>query len=580
MPSGWALAMLAARLFAADPAGTGLCLAAAPGPQRDRWLDALRQMLPPGTAPRKLPPGIADDRLLGGLDLAATLAAGRPIAERGLLADVEGGVLIVPSAERISPALAARIGAAHDGGRRFGLLLLDEGAGEDERPPAALMERIALRVDLAGIALRETQTATGGGPGAICAPGRVHADEEAVAALCHAAAALGIGSARAPLLALRVARIAAALGHRHEVDAADLALAGALVLAWRARIAPSAPPDADDAPPDEPPAEPRAEDAEGPTETAPLSDIVLEAARAAIPGQLLAAIAAEGMAGARQAGPPGHAGAPRKGGDRGRRIGVLQGLPRGGRRLDLIATLRAAAPWQRLRKAGHGNLAGPDNRNPPGRLAIRARDFRLRRHAERRQTLTVFAVDASGSQALHRMSEAKGAVERLLAECYIRRDEVALIAFRAARAEIILPPTRALARARRCLASLPAGGGTPLAIGIDAAAALALAARRRGRDALIVLLTDGRANLDRQGKPGRARAAQDASVSAMALARAGLASLLIDTGARPEAMAAALASAMNARYLALPRADAGAISALARQAGMGHAGIGGRRHGR
>ena len=100
---------------------------------------------------------------------------------------------------------------------------------------------------------------------------------------------------------------------------------------------------------------------------------------------------------------------------------------------------------------------------------MRRDDFRMTRFQQRTRTTTIFVVDASGSSALNRLAEAKGAVELLLADCYVRRDQVALLAFRGKEAELLLPPTRSLVRAKRSLAGLPGGGGTPLAAGIDAA---------------------------------------------------------------------------------------------------------------
>ena len=75
-------------------------------------------------------------------------------------------------------------------------------------------------------------------------------------------------------------------------------------------------------------------------------------------------------------------------------------------------------------------------------------DFRVTHFSQRSETATLFVIDASGSSALHRLAEIKGAVEVLLAECYVRRDQVAVITFRGKRAELLLPPTRSLVRHR------------------------------------------------------------------------------------------------------------------------------------
>jgi magnesium chelatase subunit D len=172
----------------------------------------------------------------------------------------------------------------------------------------------------------------------------------------------------------------------------------------------------------------------------------------------------------------------------------------------------------------------------------------------------IFVVDASGSAALHRLAEAKGAVELMLADCYVRRDQVALIAFRGSSAELLLPPTRSLSRAKRCLAALPGGGGTPLAAGVEAATALAELVRRRGETPMLVMLTDGRANIARDGSPGRPAAERDALVAAKQLAARGVATLLIDSAPTPHPAAQKLALELRARYLALPHADARMLS--------------------
>jgi magnesium chelatase subunit D len=187
-------------------------------------------------------------------------------------------------------------------------------------------------------------------------------------------------------------------------------------------------------------------------------------------------------------------------------------------------------------------------------------DYRIVRYRQRTGSTTVFAVDASGSQALHRLAEAKGAVELLLADCYVRRDEVALIAFRGVAAEVMLPPTRSLTRAKRSLQALPGGGATPLAAGIVAAGVLADAERRRGRKPAIVLVTDGRGNIALSGEQGRPAAEADALAAARRIRAEAHNAILIDTSPRASDTAKRLADEMGARYLALPHADAGRLS--------------------
>jgi magnesium chelatase subunit D len=233
-------------------------------------------------------------------------------------------------------------------------------------------------------------------------------------------------------------------------------------------------------------------------------------------------------------------------------------------RLALVATLRAAAPWRKLRE---GATPLGDSR----RVIVKPEDFRITRHRQKRGATTIFVVDASGSLAMTRLAEVKGAIEMLLADCYVRRDHVALIAFRGRVGELLLPPTRSTARARRELSSLPGGGGTPIAAGLDAALDVADQSRRRGQTPLIVILTDGRANIGRDGEPGRPKAMQDALDSARRIRAAHVAALAIDTAqvgapGRDEAPTRALAEAMTARYIRLPRADAAEINAAVRGA--------------
>ncbi|NKC33803.1 AAA domain-containing protein, partial [Roseomonas sp. BU-1] len=212
---------LAALLLAVDPAGLGgAVLRGPPGPGRDAWLARLRTALPADVPWRRLPPGIPDSRLLGGLDLAATLASGRRVAERGVLAAADGGVVVAAMAERMERSLAAKLCAALDDGTvsvqrdgfgqthlaRFALLALDEGAAAEEAAPAALADRLAFHLD-------PDFAPEGAMPDAAAARARlagVAVPPALAEALCGAALAFGIASLRAPLLALRAARAAAA----------------------------------------------------------------------------------------------------------------------------------------------------------------------------------------------------------------------------------------------------------------------------------------------------------------------------------------------------------------------------------
>jgi len=564
----WYDASWAAALFAVDPVGTGVVLRALAGPVRARWLALLRSLLPAGPL-RTIPLNVPDSQLLGGLDLAATLQAGRPVAERGILAEADGGVVLLAMAERLPLGTAARIAAVIDQGdvvvardgpvrrhaARIGVIAIDEGMAEDERAPAGLRDRLAFHVDLADIGARVIDgplPSTAQVSAARLLLPRIRADGDVLDGLCQTAAALGITSVRAPLSALRAACAAAALARRDTVLDADAALACRLVLAPRATMLPIAEPQPADAPPAPEPSEPPEGAETQPVPDGALQDMLVQAAKAAIPAGLLAQLTAGGSPRSRAL-TAGAAGALQNAGWRGRPVGTRPGDPRGGARLDLIATLRAAAPWQRLRQ-----------REQTGRVEIRRDDFRVTRTKQRAETTTIFVVDASGSQAFNRLAEAKGAVELLLADCYVRRDRVAVLAFRGTAAQVLLPPTRSLVRAKRSLAGLPGGGGTPLAAGIDAGFMMADGIRRRGGTPTLVLLTDGRANVAQDGKGGRARADADAMAAARQVRAARLTALLVDTSPRPHPASQRLAAEMDARYVPLPYADAAALTRAVR----------------
>jgi magnesium chelatase subunit D len=601
-----------AALFAVDPVGLGGVALRSPAcDNRDQWLALLKSLLPTQTPLRRVPLNINDTALLGGLDLGATLQAGKPIALKGLLSQADGGVLVLAMAERMSLSSAARFGSVLDTGKvalqrdgldtsakaSLGLVALDEGASDDEQMPAGLADRLAFRL-LMGAQDEDEEGPEWTAQEVLNARERlsqVTIDDEAVQALCAAALALGIDSLRASVFAVRVARAAAALAGSNTVEEEHTGVAARLVLAPRAtRLPPAAPPEneAQDTPaenqeppknsdsdnksePPEPPSKPDAPDAENKDESNAdrdqaeaqdddpglpenLAELVLEAAQAAIPSGLLARLK---MGQLHRAKTPtsGSAGALQKNALRGRPVGARKGEPRAGQRINVLETLRAAAPWQKLRQRQQASTDGQIQR-----IVVRKEDFHVTHFRQSGQTTTVFVVDASGSSALNRLAEAKGAVELLLADCYVRRDSVAVFAFRGQTAELILPPTRSLARAKRSLAGLPGGGGTPLAHAIDAAILLADQLRKKGETPIVVLLTDGKGNIARDGRPGRAQAAADALAAATEMRLRGFSTLLVDTSPQAQDAAKNLAQAMGAQYLALPYAGANSLNQAVR----------------
>ena len=542
-------AELALHLFVRHPSVFGGIVLRGDGPVRDAMLafakDAIGQFGPVA----KIPSNVDTERLLGGLDLTATLASGQSVLRAGLLDSAAGGVVIVPMAERVSANVAAHIAQAMDGGD-VAAILLDDSQEPDEAPPAVLIERMAFHCDVSALRSFAAEAAvTTRGALANVQP----LSDEQLRAIAATSVALGIGSVRALLFANTAVRAHAALGGRTEAIDDDIAAAVRLVFAPRATQVPPMEPQPPEPEADQPQdSEPDDKDDDRQIDDIDLEDIMLDAAAAAIPKHILDQIDKASKRGAKGQG--GKSGQKQKSAMRGRPLGSRPGVPGNGKRLSLIDSLRAAAPWQNIRR----QLARADDTR---QIHIRKSDLRVRHYEQRSESLTIFAVDASGSSALSRLAEAKGAVEMMLAQAYVKRSQVALIAFRQSVAEILLPPTRSLTRARRALAALPGGGGTPLAAGLMAAQHLAEAAQRAGQTPTIAILTDGKGNVAMDGTANRAVAMEEAIQAARGVAALGLNCIIIDISPRPREEAAALAAALNSRYLPLPQAQSAAMVA-------------------
>jgi len=547
-------AVLIGRLLASDPSGLGGVILRGPsGPVRDSWLAMFWRFLPSGKPLIKVPHHVANDRLLGGLDVAATLSSGKAISERGLFAHVGGGVMQLLSSERFALDKASYLAAALDDATTegFGIIACDEGIEDDENTPSILTERMAFRIDLNACIPFEDIDADDVSDVAAHAS-RLSLSDELLLALSGTAVRLGILSIRPVLFAARVARFIAVLEGADTVEEEHVKLAATLVLAHRARFVPAS--DQQDEPQEAPPPPdqtPQEEEQEPSTPTeGELAEVILEAVRAALPPGLLEQL--DHASRIQKSAKSGAGSMSQKAGKmRGRPAGTRRGDPRQGSRLNLIETLRTAAPWQNWRRKAQPSRKG---------VIVSKEDFRVNRYKQKRETTAIFVVDASGSAAIRRMAEAKGAVEYILADCYVRRDRVALIAFRGKTAEVLLPPTRSLQRARRSLADLPGGGGTPLPAAIDSAMLVAEQVRRSGGTPIIVFLTDGRANITRDGTADRAKASAESADAAKALRLTGVQALMIDLSDNRDGAARTLALAMGGVHLPLPYADAARIS--------------------
>lgn len=590
----WHDAMLALDVVAASTRGKSANLPAIrvqakSGPVLDHWLSLFAEAIAP-TNLHKVPVSIGMEGLLGGLDLSATLASGKRQSSQGLLAKANGGVLVLHACEDLDrDVLSTLLQAFEDGfiqlerdGIRerhetgFGMLVIDSNEADEDLMPEQVLDRLRMHISLDGIDLRCITSETGQltktvktqQEAALCGPKEI----EAIVAL---SAAFGLSSIRPAMQALEVACLHAGIHQRLQVEQDDIEAAIRLSLLNRAKSMPSSEeefheeefeePEAPDEPEaadqetddQEPPEPPDQEEADLPEGGMP-DEIDVEMLLANLPPDLLNQLRETQLRRTR-ARSSGRTGARKYSFKRGRRVASIKGSPGNGKRLDLIATLRTAAPWQKARKrfADEMNAGKVETKRA---VAIRPEDFQIRRFQSKSESTTIFAVDASGSTALNRLGEAKGAIEILLNESYSRRDHVALVAMRGAASEVLLPPSRSLIMAKRSLSQLAGGGGTPLAHGLQTALAIADDEQRRGRSVSIVVLTDGSANIAMDGSPGRAQAHEDAIASAKAIGAAGHACLFIDVSKLPGTQAPQLAEAAFGTCLPMPFASSHNIS--------------------
>jgi magnesium chelatase subunit D len=529
-----------------------------------------------------LPLGATEDRVLGSLDVASALQGGRRVFQAGLLASAHRGILYVDEVNLLADHLVdvlldvaamgvnsvQREGLSIHHPARFtliGTMNLEEG---DLRPQ--LLDRFALMVEVTAPRDKAVRSevvrrriAHEADPAAYAVQWaqqqealtdqlataqqllpQVVLDDAMLDLISHLCCEFEVASLRADIVMHKAARALAALDGRLRVTPADLRSAAELVLPHRRRrkpfeqagldqdkldelmrqaSEPSSPPEQDqqsNADADSP------HDAPEPEEQEQAEQLFAAGAAGATPRLAVAAATGHSVMGRRS---------DAANAVRGRVVRAVPDENPGS--LAVSATLRSAA----LRD--------------PGNLNVTRDDLHQQVRVGKSANLILFVVDASGSMAAQRRMEAvKATVLALLTDAYQRRDEVAVIAFRGQSAQLLLAPTRSVELAEQGLGQLPTGGRTPLPHALQLALET-LAGRTHGAPPLVVLLTDGKANvpLNEGADPWR-----EALGMAELLAGRGVPALVLDTetGYLRLGRAAQLAQILGAEYLTLEQLSA------------------------